>query len=60
VTPAEGRLAERLAAGEPLAAAARSLGISATTAKSHLARLFEKTGTSRQADLVQLLVSLGS
>lgn len=32
-----------------------ALGISEATAKTHLRRLFEKTGTSRQADLVKLV-----
>lgn len=34
---------------------ADALGISRTTAKTHLRRLFEKTGTKRQADLVKLV-----
>jgi DNA-binding CsgD family transcriptional regulator/PAS domain-containing protein len=34
---------------------AEALGVSATTVRSHLARLFQKTGASRQADLVKLV-----
>jgi DNA-binding CsgD family transcriptional regulator len=34
---------------------AEALGISEATAKTHLRRLFEKTGTRRQADLVKLV-----
>lgn len=34
---------------------ADALGISEATAKTHLRRLFEKTGTKRQADLVKLV-----
>jgi DNA-binding CsgD family transcriptional regulator len=34
---------------------ARMLGISVPTAKTHLRRLFEKTSTKRQADLVRLV-----
>jgi DNA-binding CsgD family transcriptional regulator len=34
---------------------ARAVGISATTAKTHLLRIFDKTGTHRQADLVKLV-----
>jgi DNA-binding CsgD family transcriptional regulator len=34
---------------------AEALGISEATAKTHLRRLFEKTGTGRQADLVKLV-----
>ncbi|MGA7308809.1 MAG: LuxR C-terminal-related transcriptional regulator, partial [Pseudolabrys sp.] len=35
--------------------AAGDLGVADTTVKTHLARLFEKTGVSRQADLVRLV-----
>ncbi len=34
---------------------APALGVSETTVKSHLQRVFEKTGTNRQADLVKLV-----
>src|SRR5258706_1912667 len=34
---------------------ANALGISQTTAKTHLQHVFEKTGTNRQADLVKLV-----
>lgn len=34
---------------------AEALGISPTTARSHLARVFEKTGVNRQTDLVKLV-----
>jgi DNA-binding CsgD family transcriptional regulator len=36
------------------------LGISETTVKTHLQRLFEKTTTSRQADLVRLVAGYAS
>jgi DNA-binding CsgD family transcriptional regulator len=39
--------------GVPEVAAA--LGVAVTTVKTHLGRLFEKTGTTRQADLVKLV-----
>ena len=32
-----------------------ALGIAVTTVKTHLGRLFEKTGMTRQADLVKLV-----
>jgi DNA-binding CsgD family transcriptional regulator len=54
-TPAETRLALRLAAGEDLEAASLSLGISHETTRTHLRSLFGKTGTSRQAELISLL-----
>jgi DNA-binding CsgD family transcriptional regulator len=34
---------------------ADALGISQATVKTHLHRLFRKTGTARQADLVRLV-----
>lgn len=34
---------------------AEALGISSTTVRSHLGRLFQKTGVNRQADLVKLV-----
>jgi DNA-binding CsgD family transcriptional regulator len=39
---------------------ADALGISNATAKTHLRRLFEKTGTNRQADLVKLVAGFAS
>ena len=33
---------------------ATALGIAETTVRTHLGRVFEKTGTRRQADLVKL------
>jgi DNA-binding CsgD family transcriptional regulator len=36
---------------------AEALGVSATTVKTHLARLFEKTSTRRQAELVKLVAA---
>jgi len=34
---------------------AAALGVAATTVKTHLGRLFAKTGATRQADLVKLV-----
>ena len=36
---------------------AEALGVAVTTVKTHLGRLFEKTGTARQADLVKLVAA---
>ena len=49
-----------MAEGETVAAASRALGINESTVRTHLLRIFEKTGTSRQADLVRLAASLTS
>jgi DNA-binding CsgD family transcriptional regulator len=55
LTPAEARMLQHLAAGVTLAEAAKTLGVSANTAKTHLARIFLKTGVSRQADLIAMV-----
>jgi DNA-binding CsgD family transcriptional regulator len=55
LTPAEARMLEHLAAGATVAEATEALQISANTAKTHLARIFSKTGVSRQADLIALV-----
>lgn len=60
LTPAETRLLERLALGATVAEAAAGLGIALSTAKTHLAHIFSKTGTARQADLVGLIHRLSS
>jgi DNA-binding CsgD family transcriptional regulator len=39
---------------------AEALGISEATVKTHLRRLFEKTGTARQADLVKLVAGFAA
>lgn len=57
VTPAECRLLMALVQGMTLKDAADTLGIAHATAKSHLARLFQKTGSERQADLVRLAMT---
>jgi DNA-binding CsgD family transcriptional regulator/PAS domain-containing protein len=44
--------------GVPEVAAA--LGVAATTIKTHLGRLFEKTGVARQADLVKLVAGFST
>jgi len=44
--------------GVPEVAAA--LGVAATTIKTHLGRLFAKTGVARQADLVKLVAGFST
>ena len=34
---------------------AEAFGVADTTVRTHVSRLFEKTGTARQADLVKLV-----
>ena len=57
LTPAEARLAIALAQGVRLADHAESVGISLNTVKTLLSRVFRKTETARQAELVRLLLS---
>jgi DNA-binding CsgD family transcriptional regulator len=58
LTPTEARVFASIAEGRTLGETAQRLGIGAATAKTHLLRLFGKTGTRRQAELVRLAASL--
>ena len=55
-TPAEGRVALALFEGATPREAAATLGLSPHTVHVHLARIFEKTGTNRQAELIKLMM----
>lgn len=57
LTPAEAKLAALLAQGKNVMAAAAELGVTYNTARTHLKRIFKKTGTRRQSELVKLLLS---
>jgi DNA-binding CsgD family transcriptional regulator len=54
LTPAELRVLLAIAEGGGVAEASGTLGVAETTIKTHLHRVFAKTGASRQADLVKL------
>jgi DNA-binding CsgD family transcriptional regulator len=56
LTPAEARVALHLVAGETLRSAEVKLSISYETARTHL-KIFDKTGTCRQAELIVVLVT---
>ena len=58
LTPAECRLAMLLADGRTLSQIAEMLGVSRNTLKSQLASTYSKTGTSRQSDLVRILLNV--
>ena len=60
LTPAESHVVALLVCGKHLKEAARALGISVQTARTHLKRIFSKTETSSQADLVRLVLSVPS
>lgn len=55
LTLAESRVLEHIGQGETPQEAAERLGVSLTTVKTHLQRIFAKTETARQADLVRLV-----
>ena len=56
LTPAEAGFAVEIAKGDGLLAAAGRLGVSLATVRTHLAHVFDKTGTRRQAELVRLIL----
>ena len=56
LTRAEAALALEILAGQGLQVAAGRLQITLTTARTHLAHIFEKTGTRRQAEVVRLIL----
>jgi DNA-binding CsgD family transcriptional regulator len=57
LTHSEAELVRLLAAGLSLEEAADKRGVSLNTARSHLKHVFAKTDTSRQGELVRLIVS---
>ncbi|MBN9217680.1 MAG: helix-turn-helix transcriptional regulator [Mesorhizobium sp.] len=54
LTPAEQRVFELVVAGEKTADIARTLGVAPSTVRSHLLKVFEKTGRHTRGDLVKL------
>jgi DNA-binding CsgD family transcriptional regulator len=59
LTSAEARIAKMLAEGEPLDDIASRLRISRETVRSHLRAVYQKTGISKQANLVSEVIGLG-
>ena len=57
ITRAEARLASMLADGMSMEEAAEALLVSIQTVRSQLKSVFAKTGVTRQAELVALLLS---
>jgi DNA-binding CsgD family transcriptional regulator len=55
LTRKEAMLAAKLFEGKSLEQAAQELAITYETARTHLRRIFSKTGTSRQAELILLI-----
>ena len=57
LSPAEAELTRRLVSGLSLKQAAAALGVRDNTARSHLKRVFVKTGARRQAELVRRVLT---
>jgi DNA-binding CsgD family transcriptional regulator/PAS domain-containing protein len=60
LTPAEARVLLKIGSGMNSGATTRFLDISENTLKTHLNRIYAKTGTRRQADLVKLIADIGT
>jgi DNA-binding CsgD family transcriptional regulator len=58
LSPTEQRLAHHLVCGDRLDDAAEQINIRISTARSYLRSIFDKTGASRQSQLVSLALSL--
>ena len=60
LTPTELRVLLAIVEVGGVAKVSAALGVSDSTVKTHLGRLFEKTGATRQADLVKLVAAYGT
>lgn len=58
LTRAEAALSLEIMKGDGRAAAAARCGISVNTARTHLTRIFEKTGVNRQAELIRVIMDI--
>ena len=56
ITKAEARLLQLLIGGRSVKEAGEALGISPATARTHVRNMFEKTGCSRQSDLLRAVM----
>jgi DNA-binding CsgD family transcriptional regulator len=60
LTATEAKVAASIAAGKGLPQTALALRISTNTAHTHLKRIFQKCGVSRQTELVRMLTRVGA
>jgi DNA-binding CsgD family transcriptional regulator/PAS domain-containing protein len=58
LTPAESRVFDRVVTGETAAEAAAALGVETSTVKTHMLRVYEKTGVRRRSELQQMASAL--
>jgi DNA-binding CsgD family transcriptional regulator len=56
LSPAEAKVAALLVQGKSVKEVSEGLRVSLNTARTHLKRIFEKTGTRRQAELMRLIL----
>jgi DNA-binding CsgD family transcriptional regulator len=59
LTGAEVRVAEAASGGAGIGEIAHQLGLSPNTVKTHLRRIYEKTGTKRRAELARVMAMVG-
>lgn len=59
LSAAQHRVVQGIVAGQSLPSLAQDMGISPTTAKTHLQRVYEKTGTHGMTALVRVMLSIG-
>jgi DNA-binding CsgD family transcriptional regulator len=57
LTTSETRICAMLANGESVESVSEKLGISPNTARTHIKRIFSKTGAARQSELVKLMMN---
>jgi DNA-binding CsgD family transcriptional regulator len=60
ITPAQLRLAQLTIAGHDLRIAAKRLGVSVATTRTHMQRMFDKVGVHSQTALVRALLSVAA
>lgn len=58
LTPAESRVFDRIVGGQTVTETAAALGVEASTIKTHMLRVYEKTGVRRRSELQQIASSL--
>ncbi len=58
LTPAEVRVCDLLLAGSAPTEISQQIGVAVSTVRTHLLRIFEKTGVNRQADLIRHIAPL--
>lgn len=60
LTASEAAIVAGLAGGKPLQTVALDLGVQISSARTYLSRVFEKTGTGQQSQLVALVKGIGA